>query len=89
MKSITEKEVIEMIGKLKVSHAFGIDRIDVSTIKLLAPILTPPITHVINLSLGTETFPTKWKLARVLPLLKARDLDTTNPGHSVPSVSYQ
>ena len=80
LKSVTEKEVLEMIGKLKVSHAFGIDRIDASTIKLLAPILTPPITHIINLSLGTGTFPAKWKLARVLPLLKSRDLDTSNPG---------
>ena len=69
-----------MISKLKVSHAYGINRIDASTIKLLAPILAPPITHVINLSLGTKKIPAKWKLARVLPLLKARDLDTTNPG---------
>ena len=35
---------------------------------------------MVNLSLETETFPGKWKLARICPLLKSTDLDETKPG---------
>ena len=35
--------------------------------------LGPVITHIINLSLGSATFPPKWKISRILPLLKSSD----------------
>ena len=41
--------------------------------------LIPVITHVINLSLGTAHFPARWKLARILPLLKSNDCDPLKP----------
>ena len=41
--------------------------------------LSEPIAHIINSSLRTNTFPHKWKLARVLPLLKSKGADTSNP----------
>ena len=79
LKSVTEKEVGEMIAKLKNSHAYGIDRIDAASIKMAAGILIPGITHVINLSLCQAKFPAKWKLARILPLLKSKESDKFNP----------
>ena len=66
-----------MISKLKNSHAYGIDKIDAVTIKMAAATLIPVITHVINLSLCTAQFPARWKLARVLPLLKSSESDPT------------
>ena len=79
LKSVTENEVKAMIDKVKTSHAFGRDQIYSSKIKLGAPYLIPAITHTINLSLGTGHFPAKWKLARVLPLLKGLECDKMNP----------
>ena len=64
-----------MISKLKSSHAFSVDKIDAATLKLACESLAAPITFVINLSLGTE----KWKLARVLPLLKFSESDKQRP----------
>ena len=78
-RSINDRETAAMISKLSNSHAFGRDKLDAVIIKIAAPVITPVITHIINLSLGTATFPPKWKLARVLPILKGKDLDDKSP----------
>ena len=65
---------------MSIGHAYGRDNLDSSIIKFAAPVILPALTHVINLSLGTACFPAKWKLARVVPVLKNKDLDTANPG---------
>ena len=80
LKTVTEKEVGEMISCLKTSHAYGIDKMDSATIKMAAATLIPVITHVINLSLCQAQFPARWKLSRILPLLKSKDCDPTSPG---------
>ena len=79
LRSATTKDVSQMIKRMKNSHAFGHDKIDAFIIKIGAPALILPITHVINLSLGTSHFPAKWKLARIVPLLKSSDMDKFNP----------
>ena len=79
IKQITPAEVIKMIGNLKDSHAFGIDRLDAATMKMAKLILAAPIAYVINLSLQTRTFPQRWKLSRVLPLLKSKDSESLSP----------
>ena len=87
LKCVTEKEIAEMISKLKNGHAFGIDRIDSFTIKMAAKTLIPVITHVINLSLSSAKFPGCWKLARILPLLKGKDSNPNNNPSSYRLVS--
>ena len=79
LKSVTERQVTEMIDKMKSRRAFGRDRIDAATIKLAGQVIILSIMHVINLSLGTANYPMKWKLARILPLLKGKDCDKSNP----------
>ena len=79
LKSITDRETAAMISKLSNSHAFGRDRLDAAIIKIAAPVITPVITHVIDLSLGTANFPQKWKLAQVLPILKGNNIDAKSP----------
>ena len=59
------------------------DDIDSKVIKLAAVPLLQPITFLINLSISTQTFPTKWKIGHVSPLYKGKGL----PRH-LPS-SYQ
>ena len=53
--------VEKVIDKLKNSSSFGLDGIDTSVIKLMKPYVLPAITHVINLSLETNTFTDDWK----------------------------
>ena len=50
-----------------------------ATLKLGAKYLVGPFQHIIYLSIGTCTFPTKWKLVRVLQLLKSSYLDWDVP----------
>ena len=64
---------------MKNSHAFGRDELDAAAIKLVAPILAPVFAHIINLSLGTVRFPMRWKISRIVPLLKSNDCDKSNP----------
>ena len=51
----------------------GVDYIDTATVKLVAKEILPAITHIINLSISQSTFPTMWKYAKVVPLLKKGD----------------
>ena len=79
IKEVTEKDIIEIIGNFKNSRAFGHDTIDAKTVKIGVKYLANPIKFVVNLSLRTNTFPAKWKVAKVCPLLKAQELDSLNP----------
>ena len=47
--------------------------VDTFVIKLVAQNILAPLTHIINLSISTSTFPSSWKLAKVVPLLKKGD----------------
>ena len=68
-----------MLGNLKESHAFDTDLMDAATTKLARLVLADPIVFVINLSLETRIVPQKWKLARILPLLKSSESDSYSP----------
>ena len=49
-------------------------------IKLGAVNLNQSIMFIINLSIRTCTFPTKWKIGRVIPLHKRKGLHRQHPG---------
>ena len=78
-RSVTVMEVETMIKALKNSHAFGHDNLDAATFKMGASILVPILVHLANLSLGTGELPVKWKVARIIPLLKGKDVDPLIP----------
>ena len=64
---------MKIIPDLKSSKSRGIDYIETGTIKLVAKEILPAITHIINISINQGTFPTIWKQAKVIPLLKKGD----------------
>ena len=72
-------QVTKIINSIKNSHTFGVDKVDATVVKLAVSTLAPVIVHIVNLSLRKSKFPAKWKIARVLPLLKSKDLDKTKP----------
>ena len=49
-------------------------QLDIGIIKLILEYILPSLTHIINLSLSSSTFPSDWKEAKVVPLLKKGDL---------------
>ena len=79
LKQVSVQDVRKLLDNLKSSLSHGHDGIDAVTVKAAAAVLAPPIAHVVNLSLGTLRFPAKWKLGRVIPLLKSTDADSHSP----------
>ena len=79
IKPVKEHQVIKIIKGLKNSSATGVDYIDTRTIKLIAEIIAPVLTFIINLSIQSSTFPTIWKWAKVIPLLKSMSADAILP----------
>ena len=70
LKPVAPDEVLKII---KCSKSSGVDFIDTATIKLVAMDILPAITHIINLSISQCTFPSMWKHAKIIPLLKKGD----------------
>ena len=72
-RAVTPDEVLDIIKALKNSKSTGVDNLDTWTIKLVAEDILPAITHILNLSISQSKFPTMWKQAKVVPLLKKGD----------------
>ena len=70
---------LKVIQGLRNSSATGADYIDTRTVKVAAKQIAPALTHIINLSISTSTFPSLWKYAKVVPLLKSPTADTLLP----------
>ena len=79
LRKITSQETIKLIGQLSNSNSYGHDKIETFALKAAAVSLWQPIQFVINLSIESEIFPMKWKLGKIKPLLKNRDLDPLIP----------
>ena len=67
---ITVQETQKFIDNLSSSKATGADESSVKVLKLVSPVFGQPLTRLIDLSIMSGCFPTKWKLARVTPLFK-------------------
>ena len=65
--------IAKIIDKMKSSKTCGVDNIDSYIIKLAKNDLLPVITHLVNLSIQSKTFPSQWKSAKVIPLHKKED----------------
>ena len=74
LQCVHPDQVIEIINKLKCTNSCGLDNIDSYVIKLAKYQLVPAITHIINLSILKKRFPSQWKCAKVVPLLKRGDV---------------
>lgn len=66
----TIQEVQQEIKLLKSKHSSGIDNIPDFLVKTCVDLLSEPLTHLVNLSFSTGSFPTCLKIAKVKPLHK-------------------
>ena len=71
-RAVNPDQVEKIIGKLKNSKASGMDNLDTYIIKLTKKIIVPSVCHILNLSIISNKFPTKWKIAKVVPLYKGK-----------------
>ena len=78
-KEISLSDTIKLISTLNNSTSSGIDNIDSLAIKAATSHLAPPIRHLINSSLSTSQYANKWKLSKLLPLLKSSHLNKLLP----------
>ena len=79
-KPVTSTFVDKQINKLNIKKASGFDGISAKMIKLAKPVVTGPITSLINKSIETSIFQDQLKVAQVKPLFKNKNdqLDKTN-----------
>lgn len=75
LNPVTEHEVYTYIMNLKNKKSMGCDEIPVSLLKPVAGRVAIPLTHIINLSLSTGTYPNALKEALVKPVHKKGEKD--------------
>ena len=73
---ITENKVKNIITQLKSKPSAGYDGISSSLLKYLEPILSGPLSLIINQSHHTGIFPDKLKLEKIFPVHKKDDIHT-------------
>ena len=79
LRQITESETLQYVQKLGNSTAFGQDGLDGLTLKVAICHLIKPITHIVNTSIQTKRFASKWKLSRLIPILKSKEISRLSP----------
>lgn len=74
---ITEYDLFIAVNSIK-SNAVGYDNIPIKFIKLILPLISPLLTHLINTIFTVSKFPSSWKVARVIPIAKNGQFDNNN-----------
>ena len=69
--SCSTDEIVQLIQGLDVSKANGLDGISAHMLKATSNSIAPSLTKIVNLSISNGQFPTLWKVARVVPILKS------------------
>ena len=73
LRSVHPDTVENILSNLKNSNSCGLDSVDTYSLKLAGQHIIPALTHIINLSIETQQFPTSWKVAKIIPLFKKED----------------
>ena len=70
---VTPQLLNEIVGKLKPKRSTGPDNISTKLLKEIMPIIVLPLCHIFNLSMQTGFIPTRFKIAKVVPIYKSGD----------------
>ena len=79
-----------MIDKLPSKTSSGVDGISTNLLKYITYLISKPLTLIMNQCLETGIFPSKLKIAKVIPILKKGDeliFDNYRPISILPSIS--
>ena len=70
---ITSAQVLATLKKNNPHKAVGIDKIGAQLLRIAAPVVAPTVGRLINFSLSSLSFTSRWKTAKVSPLYKSSD----------------
>ena len=80
---VTCYEIQKIVMSFSSNKAPGLDKVSMSVIKDALPCILPILTQIVNCSLLTSVFPTAWKKAEVIPLVKEGDHEIPNNNRPV------
>ena len=69
---IREQDVVNVINKLPSKTSSGVDGISTNLLKDKKYLISKPLTLIINQCLETGIFPSKLKIAKVIPIFKKK-----------------
>ena len=73
LKCVSHEHVRRIVLSLPLNKSPGPDKVSTRVIRDCLPLILGPLTEIINCALSTNIFPTAWKSAEVIPLLKEGD----------------
>jgi len=76
-KYVSNIDVQKELKALKRNKSAGIDNLPPNLLKDCADVISPHLTHLINMSLHQASFPDEWKRAKVIPIHKNDKRDYT------------
>ena len=79
LSKIENLDTLKVLKDLGNTTSSANDNIDSLSLKHGAQILHGPITHIVNCSISTATFASKWKIGKLIPLHKGKGLDPNIP----------
>jgi Reverse transcriptase (RNA-dependent DNA polymerase) len=71
--SISTSDVISALRGMKDSVSVGPDSIPTSFLKYISSEISTPLTFIYNLSISSSSFPSLWKIAKIIPIFKSGD----------------
>ena len=77
MTPTSREEVVKLINNLPPKKSSGHDNIDNTLLKEIKHEISGALSDIFNRSISTGTFPTRMKLAEVVPLYKSKDRQLT------------
>ena len=79
LREITTLEMTNMLKKLGNSTSRANDELEAVMIKAAAVHLLKPLTFLVNLSIRNKDFSNHWKIGKLVPLFKGKNLDRLQP----------
>ena len=64
---------MKILKSLKTKQSFGCDGITLEILKLGVNVLVVPLTYIVNYSILTGKYPSRWKISKIFPLHKKGD----------------
>jgi hypothetical protein len=62
------------------SNAVGLDGIPLKIIKLILPGIISPLAHIFYKTISSKTFPSSWKISKIVPVAKVKDFTSIIQG---------
>ena len=78
MSPIDQSDIPKIVNNMKAQVSSGHDEISTKLMKTSIQDVLLPLTHIINQSLSTGTFPNQLRTAKVLPIYKSGEKSNIN-----------